>query len=107
MAALCLAVPVQAGAAQTDAYVPYDTYVYDYHGDPVVIPHAYIPENILVGGDMGTEPLAAPSDVVTDGAGTIYIADTGNNWIVVLNKDFQFERELTGFTADGVEETSL
>ena len=56
---------------------------------------------------MGTEPLAAPSDVVTDGAGTIYIADTGNNRIVVLNKDFQFERELTGFTADGVEETSL
>lgn len=105
MAALCLAVPVQAGAAQTDAYVPYDTYVYDYHGDPVVIPHAYIPENILVSGDMGTEPLAAPSDVVTDGAGTIYIADTGNNRIVVLNKDFQFERELTGFTADGVEET--
>ena len=33
--------------------VPYDTYMYDYNGNPIITPHAYIPSSTFTGADLG------------------------------------------------------
>ncbi|MCQ2457736.1 MAG: SMP-30/gluconolactonase/LRE family protein [Clostridia bacterium] len=77
------------GAAGADT-LPYTPYNYDYWGNTVYSPAAYVPERTLSGADMtwNGEPLGAfrtPQDLFVSDAGDIYVADTGNNRIVVLD----------------------
>ena len=80
VAALLLAVfvaPASAAVEQvTSASVPYDTYVYDYNGNPVITPHAYMPENVLGGEDLKVGEFTGPSDIEVDDAGNLYVVDT-------------------------------
>ncbi len=69
--------PASAAVEQvTSASVPYDTYVYDYNGNPVITPHAYMPENVLGGEDLKVGAFTAPSDIEVDDAGNLYVVDT-------------------------------
>ena len=70
--------------------LPYDTYNYDYREYIHYTPAAYIPEKTIRGLDLSFhgEPIGAfktPQDMCLAPDGTIYIADTGNNRIVVLD----------------------
>lgn len=95
MAALFL-FPVGVSAA---AYVPYTTYTYSFDGQPQESPNAYIPEFRIDGNDMNSGVLSDPSDMFVDKEnGRIYIADSGNNRIVVLNKDLKAEKILSDFS---------
>ena len=58
------------------ASVPYDTYVYDYNGNPVVTPHAYTPALVFEGEDVGVGAFTGPSDLEVDEQGNLYIVDT-------------------------------
>ncbi len=47
-------------------------------------------------------PLSSPSDLhIDEVTGLVYIADTGNSRIVVLDAQMQFVREVTGYTENG------
>ena len=79
------------GTIVPSAYESYDTYTYSIDGEPLSSPHAYTPGvepydsasmGLLVNG--GKE-LNAANDIVADNEGNLYIADTGNNRIVILN----------------------
>ena len=70
--------------------LPYDTYNYDYRKYIHYTPSAYIPERTITGLDFtyNGEPLGAfktPQDMCQAPNGDIYIADSGNNRIVVLD----------------------
>lgn len=70
--------------------LPYDTYNYDYREYIHYTPAAYIPEKTIRGLDLSFhgEPIGAfktPQDMCLAPNGNIYIADTGNNRIVVLD----------------------
>ena len=70
--------------------LPYDTYNYDYREYIHYTPAAYIPEKTIRGLDLSYngEPIGAfktPQDMCLAPNGNIYIADTGNNRIVVLD----------------------
>ncbi len=70
--------------------LPYDTYNYDYREYIHFTPSAYIPERTITGLDFtyNGEPLGAfktPQDMCQAPNGDIYIADSGNNRIVVLD----------------------
>ena len=72
--------------------LPYDTYNYDYREYIHNTPAAYIPAgNISVssfefnGEAVGS--MNAPQDLCKDEEGNIYVADTGNNRILVLNPE--------------------
>lgn len=67
--------------------LPYDTYNYDYWENIVPTPAAYVPEGTIsgVGLDIGT--MSAPQDICVAPDGDLYIADTGNNRIIVVDAD--------------------
>ena len=94
MVATTLVVPTAAGSA-------YQTYVYDIYGDPLYSPDAYTAIKSVNSDDMGLElPIETPGDMLTDVAGNVYIADTGNNRIVVLDRYYKEKFTITTFSND-------
>ena len=84
------------GTVNAFAFEPYETYTYSIDGEPLKSPMAYRAEGVFNELDMGidkldpsTPKLVSASDVVADNEGNIYIADKGNNRIVVLDKYYK------------------
>ena len=63
--------------------LPYDTYNYDYWENIVYTPAAYIPGGNISGDKMGVGALNNPQDFCIGEDGLLYIADSGNNRIIV------------------------
>ncbi len=103
--AACLAVcmttpPVAALETGTD-------YQYNQRGEAVAAPAGYVCERVMYGVDFGAGPLNSPRDLATDDQGRLYIADTGNNRVVVLQSDLRLERIIDRITLPGGETQSL
>lgn len=89
-----VAIPAEASRA-------YQTYTYSIGGQELYSPDAYTTQKVLDYTDMGLEtPLNTASDIIVDAANNVYIADTGNNRIVCLDryyhKRFVIDRFLNG-----------
>ena len=81
------------------AWVPFDAYTYSYFGDARGAPHAYVPRLVIQPADG----MAVPADLAVAANGFVYIADSGNNRIIVLSEDYTYRGEISGFTnPDGV-----
>ena len=95
MLASCMVMSVSASSA-------YQTYTYSIAGYALYSPDAYTADpNIITYKQMGLEKdLNNPSDLVTDDKGNVYIADTGNNRILCLNRYYRQVFEITGFVND-------
>ena len=74
----------------------YSNYIYDHNQQKIEEPQAYIPERIIDGPSLGIASLRDPTDLFVAPNGEIYIADTGNNRILVLSNDFSLSREIAG-----------
>ncbi len=91
--------------------LPYDTYNYDYREYIHYTPAAYIPDgNINVatyeyeGEAIGK--LLNPQDICMDEEGLIYIADTGNNRVIVLNNKMdKVEDVISTFDNNGTQDS--
>ncbi|MBS4178995.1 NHL repeat-containing protein [Lederbergia citrea] len=83
-------------APATSAEAPYEGYNYSYwkKAAPSAIP--YIPNLVLDGRDAEYGSLSEPDDLYVQND-KIYILDTGNDRIVILNKDYQFITEIKDF----------
>ncbi len=90
---------------------PYDTYNYDYMEYIHFTPAAYVPDTILYGrnftfngesiGDFKT-----PQDMCKSPDGDVYVADTGNNRVVVLDGKLKTVKNiLTTFDNNGKEDS--
>ena len=84
----------------------YVSYIYNFKGNPVSVPAAYEAVDGLSGYDYGNIPFKDIYDITYDGKNNLYVADTGNNRIVVLNRDlklvsiidsYYFKGEKVGF----------
>lgn len=89
--------PISASAQS----LPYDTYNYDYQKNVVPTPAAYIPDEVVYSKDLECGKFSAPKDMFIAENGTIYVADTGNNRIVVLNSDMTLNRIVDAFDNNG------
>ena len=79
----------------------YQTYVYDVYGDALYSPDAYTAISSVGSDYMGLElPIENPGDMVTDEALNVYIADTGNNRIVVLDRYYKVNFTISEFSND-------
>ena len=79
----------------------YRTYTYDVYGDPLYSPDAYNAIKTVGSKEMGLEtPIENPGDMVTDELGNVYIADTGNNRIVVLDQYYKVKFIISNFSND-------
>ena len=80
---------------------PYQTYTYSIDGKALLSPNAYDPQKNYTTDDLtamlGGVGLNGASDMVTDSNGNIYIADTGNDRILILDKYFNLKKEIKTF----------
>ena len=98
MLASCLTVGVGASSA-------YQTYTYALGGYALYSPDAYTADSDIIDSEyMGlTTPIVNPNDMITDKQGNVYIADTGNNRIVCLDRYYKVRFEIRTFVnAQGV-----
>lgn len=82
---------ISAGAAS------YPTYIYSYEGEAVPSPDAYVPERII---DLFSEEcgvMKQPQDVFAAADGRVYLADTGNRRILVLDATLKYEKTIEYF----------
>lgn len=102
---------VLAPSASADLDLPYTAYTYDYWGDIRFTPAAYAPVSSVSGVDLSYQgqPVGAfsgPQDICRSPGGELYLADTGNDRIVVLNESMdQVLAVITGFTGETGEES--
>ncbi len=82
--ALIMALTPLAGAIE-----PYSTYTYAKDGTPRQSPTAYSPVTNVDSAYMGLDlAIKDPRDICVDNDGNVYIADMGNNRIVVLDQNY-------------------
>ncbi|MBE6717655.1 MAG: hypothetical protein E7574_00165 [Ruminococcaceae bacterium] len=92
IAALACCLMMLIGVIPAAAASSYGTYTYSQDGWGVASPDAYTPERIIDSNVIGLEKkLKNPTDLETDEDGNVYIADAGNNRIVVLDKYYNLK----------------
>ena len=110
-AAGCVLLTGQAVPAYAADELPYTTYNYNYWEDIVYTPAAYKPDKQAVGKDLIYEGqsignFVTPQDLCVSGDNLIYLADTGNNRIVIMDKEMKsVEHIIETFDNGGVEDT--
>ena len=79
------------GALAGEAWVSFTSNAW---GEPVPAPAGYRVKGVYGGEDMGAGRLSKPQDLFFDAArGEMWVADTGNKRLVVLDEDLRFLRE--------------
>ena len=106
---LTLALVLLFGSISSTAYVAYDTYTYSISGKQMFSPAAYSTNTAITSTDMGLGDvkLKDPTDIVTDETGNVYIADAGNNRIVVLNKYYKVVKIIDTYYDDAGKEVKF
>ncbi|MCK9526785.1 MAG: NHL repeat-containing protein, partial [Limnochordia bacterium] len=99
----CLvALALVLGASTVALAAPLASYTFDYYGNPVPATQAYKMDVVIDGSSLGTTPLREPRDVVVAKTGDVFIADTGNNRILQLNRNFELIQVIEDFEIEGV-----
>lgn len=84
-------------SAKQVEYAPYSGYEYDSDNQSLSAPITYLYSNSFDYKDMGTSvPLSNPSDMYWDGT-YLYILDSGNSRVLVLDSSFKLVRERNEF----------
>ena len=95
-------------ATVSAARVPTDTYTYWQKGDTgakeaVIIRPLYTAEEVIDGNTLGIGALAAPKYMAVDSYGFLYVLDSGNGRIVVLDTDMTVLHTIEGAYYNGEE----
>ena len=80
------------------ADVPYYSYNYSFEGTKSDSPAGYLPTKVVTGHDIGSGHFKNPNDIFVDVYKNIYVVDTDNKRIVVMDKDFNLIRVIDKFT---------
>lgn len=93
------------GLSITNFTVPYTSYIFDYWENSVPAPQAYLPSQIITGDHLNVGSFSNPNDLCVTSNGNVYIADTGNNRVVVFDKNWQLIKTIATFDNQGQEDT--
>lgn len=75
---------------QVHAQSNFNSYTYDEWEESVAAPPSYQPITSLNGQQIGSGAFKVPQDFFMAGNGILYLADTGNNRIVLLDHDLNY-----------------
>ncbi|MDR2559056.1 MAG: NHL repeat-containing protein [Oscillospiraceae bacterium] len=104
LAALLLVLTVIPATAT--GIIPYDSYIYDFWEDIVLTPAPYVPGRSVTGVSVGAGAFSGPQGMAVGPDGRVYIADTGNDRIVVINAEMtQYVSIIEEFYNDGAADT--
>jgi len=81
--------------------LPDYSYNYSFWGDAEPAPYPYLAEKHIYGSDLSIGELNTPQDVFVAEDRRMYIADTGNNRIVVLDEQGKLIRVMKDFQNNG------
>lgn len=99
--ALILATAVSADEGVR--YVPYSGYLYNSYEESVPAPVGYEPAAVLSGTDLGVDSLSSPEDLFMSPSGELYLLDSGNGRILVLDRSLKLRRKIDRFILNGEE----
>ena len=86
--------------AATPIEAPYFSYMYDYWTNFVPAPQAYLPDQVYDGSTLGVGALQNPLDLFVAPDRRVYLADTGNNRVIFMDRDYKVLRVVTEFSDD-------
>ncbi len=105
---LSLVMIVSAMTVGAGASSAYQTYTYSISGTALYSPDAYSANKSVDYTAMGLDQnLNNPGDMVTDAQNNVYIADTGNNRILVLDRYYSFKFAISTFINEQGNEDGL
>ncbi|MDE7325511.1 MAG: hypothetical protein K2N63_04385 [Lachnospiraceae bacterium] len=81
----------------------FNSYTYDEWDESVAAPASYQPVMVKNGLEAGSGAWNTPQDFFLDGDGHLYVADTGNNRIVVLDENLCLVEIMESVRMDGEE----
>ena len=91
LAVLLLVCPLSVGALSVNS-VPYTTYDYNFYEESISAPAGYVAEELITAETLGLEKkLATPTDIYFDNKDTVYLLDSGNGRIVLMDKNFKLK----------------
>ncbi|MBQ8683532.1 MAG: hypothetical protein IJ518_03330 [Clostridia bacterium] len=96
---MCLSVAVSAGVLEEL------TYTYNSYADAVPVPDLFRAVKFVGGESMECGSFSKPAEMYMHTDGNLYICDTDNNRIVVLDRDLNFVRILEEFYYPETDET--
>ncbi len=80
------------------AAVPYATYTYDIDGFMALSPDAYVPDRLIDSDDLTlATKLNSPKDIFVDSHEMVYIVDTKNNRVIVVNENWETQFGISAF----------
>lgn len=91
---------LQAAPASAN-FTPYESYNYNYWENPTPAPAAYVPDRSWFGSELGIGDFREPTDMVVSPSGLLYVLDSGNGRIVILDEEWEVVREIGGFELEG------
>lgn len=105
----CAILPVLllSGGMFTVSASPYNSYTYDEDKKPVAAPDAVVWEKSVYGNELGIGVLSSPEDIFVDAQGQIWVVDSGDNRVVCLNANLEWQNTYTVITDDQGKEYTL
>ncbi len=88
-------------AVNVSAVEAYDPYSYDRWGDPVSSQAGYVADKFVDGISMGCGSFNEPADMYISYDNLMYIADKGNNRIVIADIQLNYIKEMKEFNHNG------
>ncbi|MHB1483746.1 MAG: NHL repeat-containing protein [Saccharofermentanales bacterium] len=88
---------IMISAMPVFAIKPYQNYIYDHNRIVQEEPQAVIPSAVITGASLNTRNFNNPQDVFVAEDGRIYIADTGNNRILIIDGNFRLIKVIDSF----------
>lgn len=82
----------------------YNSYTYNEWRQSVAAPESYIATASKTGNMLGQGVLNQPQDMYMDAGGNLYIADTGNNRLVIVDKDLNLIKIISSVINNGKKE---
>lgn len=93
------------GAALAQAEGDSNSYNYSFWGNTVVSPSAYDATELLTGNDLGVGSLKDPNDMHVTSDHRIYILDSGNNRVIVLDEKYALLNIIDSFSNGGQQDS--